>query len=91
MLHDKMVENVKQCQKLWDEVERIPLEKGGTGWPARGHPEMSNLMDVMKKDMDILMDKVVILEQQNKELEAHADEVRKKESTLRDNAEDYKF
>ena len=43
---------------------------------------MSNLMDVMKKDMDVLMDKVVILEQTNKELEAHADEVRKKEATL---------
>ena len=69
--------------------EHIPLEKGGITMPARGHNEMSNLMEVMKNDLDTLMDEVSVLKLWNKTLEEEGEQKRSKYEHLSLNAEEF--
>lgn len=34
----------------------MPLEKGGVGWAIRGNKEMTDLLEVMKRDHETLVD-----------------------------------
>lgn len=46
----------------------LPIEKGGVGWSIWGNKEMSDLLEVMKRDHETLVDQITILKAWNDQL-----------------------
>jgi hypothetical protein len=55
-LKERLVEITKELIKVSDQNETQPIEKGGTGMAVRGNKEMTDLLEVMKRDHETLVD-----------------------------------
>ena len=55
-LKERLVEITKELIKVSDQNETQPIEKGGTGMAVWGNKEMTDLLEVMKRDHETLVD-----------------------------------
>jgi hypothetical protein len=58
-----------------EDDENLPIEKGGVGSRSiRGNKEMTDLLEVMKRDHEALVDQITIIKNRNDQLQKLADE-----------------
>lgn len=60
-MKEKQVELTKELLKVSEDEEGMPVEKGGYRSALKGNKEMTDLLEVMKKDHETLVDTITIL------------------------------